>query len=91
MSLPINIEEGGKPVDRMETGPLQFVGDWPGIFIRGDQAAHFAFTLRRFIGSEPTVLDDDYINWQVLDGLVNTLESCIIQPPGDNENATSSR
>lgn len=25
-------------VNRPETGPMQFEGDWPGIFIRGDEA-----------------------------------------------------
>jgi hypothetical protein len=30
---------------RVETGPLQFGDDWPGLFIRGDEALGLADTL----------------------------------------------
>lgn len=30
------------PSGRPETGPMQFGDDWPGIFIRGDNALFFA-------------------------------------------------
>jgi hypothetical protein len=30
---------------RVETGPIQFEGDWPGTFIRGDQSFFFANAL----------------------------------------------
>lgn len=30
---------------RPETGTMQFGDDWPGVFIRGDNAAHFAMAL----------------------------------------------
>jgi hypothetical protein len=32
---------------RVESGPLQFADDWPGVFIRGDDAAAFAGALTR--------------------------------------------
>lgn len=32
-------------MNRPETGPMQFGEDWPGIFIRGDNAAHYAYCL----------------------------------------------
>lgn len=35
--------------DRAETGRMQFGVDWPGIFIRGDQALGFAGALRSII------------------------------------------
>ena len=35
--------------ERVETGPVQFNDDWPGIFIRGDNAAHYAFMLESFM------------------------------------------
>ncbi len=30
---------------RLETGPMQFGDDWPGVFIRGDNAAHYAIAI----------------------------------------------
>lgn len=34
---------------RVETGPVQFNDDWPGIFIRGDNAAYYAFMLESYL------------------------------------------
>lgn len=34
---------------RVETGVLEFHGDWPGVFIRGDNAGHFCFLLEGLI------------------------------------------
>ena len=34
---------------RAETGPMEFDGDWRGIFIRGDNAGAFALQLRIFL------------------------------------------
>jgi hypothetical protein len=31
---------------RAETGVMQFGDDWPGVFIRGDNAMHFAYAIR---------------------------------------------
>lgn len=31
---------------RVETGPVQFGNDWPGVFIRGDEAMYYAMMLR---------------------------------------------
>ena len=30
---------------RVETGPIQFGEDWPGVFIRGDNAAYYALVV----------------------------------------------
>ena len=35
--------------ERVETGPVQFRDDWPGIFIRGDEASHLALVLNRVL------------------------------------------
>jgi hypothetical protein len=35
--------------DRIETGSLQFGDDWPGIFIRGDDAFDYAMLLREIV------------------------------------------
>lgn len=34
---------------RVETGPLQVNDDWPGVFIRGDSAFHYALQLTQVI------------------------------------------
>ncbi len=63
---------------RVETGSLQFGDDWPGIFIRGDDAAQFAMSLAAVFGhvKEP-------IAQAVLSGLHQTLASALIGPGGD--------
>jgi hypothetical protein len=32
---------------RVETGPVQFGSDWPGLFIRGDDALYYAIALEK--------------------------------------------
>ena len=34
---------------RTETGPVQFGDDWPGVFLRGDDALAYALLLRNLI------------------------------------------
>jgi len=58
---------------RMETGPLQFGADWPGVFIRGDEALSYADMLQH-IGS---MLPPEY--WaasSMLKALHSILRSC---------------
>jgi hypothetical protein len=55
---------------RAETGRMQFGNDWPGVFIRGDEALNYARTMRYLaeqIGAQDTSL---------MMGLVRLLESC---------------
>ena len=54
---------------RPETGPMVFGDDWPGVFIRGDNAAHFAWHLASLLKREST----DGIERMVLEGLSNAL------------------
>lgn len=35
--------------ERVETGPTQIGDDWPGVFIRGDNAAYYAMMLRQYL------------------------------------------
>lgn len=56
--------------ERIESGPTQFGDDWPGVFIRGDSASHFAHTLRRILSDYPRSLDK-----AVLESLASLLES----------------
>ena len=61
--------------DRVETGTVQFGDDWPGIFIRGDQAAYLAMQIRDVIEGR-----DNAFGRIVLRGLYDTLRGCIVGP-----------
>ena len=39
------------PGERVETGPVQFGDDWPGVFIRGDNAMALALYLEQFVAA----------------------------------------
>jgi hypothetical protein len=34
------------PAERVESGALQINGDWPGVFIRGDNALYYSMQLQ---------------------------------------------
>lgn len=64
---------------RVETGAVQFGEDWPGLFVRGDQAIHLAFcigSMEPFLKSViagrgmPTLGPND---WDHLDMAMNAL------------------
>jgi hypothetical protein len=40
---------------RPETGPMAFDGDWPGVFIRGDNAYGYITVLKGFLELHPPV------------------------------------
>ena len=63
------------PEGRPETGPMQFGDDWPGVFIRGDNAGWYAMLLSDLLEnkSSPT-------SQACLKGLVRILQGCIISP-----------
>ena len=65
---------------RPETGPMKFGNDWPGVFIRGDNALHFAMTLRSVVQK----MSKDEISWErvVLERLANILVSCSVGDTG---------
>jgi len=58
---------------RQETGCYAFPGDWPGIFIRGDEALNFVEKLRAFPRLKPKVRQI------VLDELIALLASCEVK------------
>jgi hypothetical protein len=58
---------------RIEDGPVQFGDDWPGLFLRGDTAAHYASHLGEFLSTNPPA---DPIVLGMLRGLLSDLESC---------------
>lgn len=73
MSMKILKLPGQEP--RVETGPVRFGDDWPGLFIRGDNAASFAMALRELARTP------EHPIWRaVVDGLISDLESCILTP-----------
>lgn len=64
-------EDTVKP--RAETGPLRFGDDWNGVFIRGDNAMHYARVLRGIL-ENPELLQRDVIGTRiVIEGLAQTL------------------
>jgi hypothetical protein len=69
----------GTPAQRVETGALQINDDWPGIYIRGDNALFYAMQLSRML-DQVQKLDEiiDIIGVSSLKGLVDTLRSCAI-------------
>ena len=62
--------------DRVETGPIQFANDWPGCFIRGDNASYYICVLKRLI-EDPESLKHPMTQIQLKD-LIRTLSSCIL-------------
>jgi hypothetical protein len=61
---------------RMETGPLQFGDDWPGVFLRGDHALPAAFYLSMFLEAHPPKEGDDPITRHYVESLLKDLISC---------------
>ena len=70
------LSEWNGPGQRPETGPMQFGNDWPGIFIRGDNALlGYALPLEqalRCLGK------DDWLIASQLRGLLELLRSCSV-------------
>lgn len=66
---------------RVETGPLQFGDDWPGVFIRGDNAAAYAMNLQLLLESEAfkDTLSLDVFAMTTLRGLLALLGSCDVR------------
>ncbi len=72
---------------RTETGRLQFAKDWPGIFIRGDDALSYARILRDLLANANDRMQrvglsgteiDDVMEWTKVKELADLLESCRI-------------
>lgn len=57
-------------LQRVETGVVQFDNDWPGVFIRGDNAAYYSMALDRLLSGEI-----DPVSLGVLSGLNELLKS----------------
>jgi len=72
------------PEPRAETGAMKFGHDWPGVFLRGDDAVPMSMYLGELLdaidlmGTDNEVLDHgvDIITLHMLRGLQATLASC---------------
>ncbi len=71
-ATPVRILPQATP--RVETGPVQFGDDWPGIFIRGDNAFHYAINLSLALDKVQT---DPFV-WATLKSLAHDLASSTI-------------
>jgi len=60
---------------RPGTGPMQFGDDWPGVFIRGDDALGYALALRGAV-ERLVEADSPSVNVARLADLVELLRSC---------------
>jgi hypothetical protein len=62
-----------KQEERVESGPIQFGDDWPGYFIRGDQA----FALRAAL--ESTLRgEEDFITNAQIQSFIEDLDKCFV-------------
>lgn len=64
---------------RVETGPVQFGDDWPGIFIRGDNAGYYAMILKTLIEGGYSAQEDAIAQIQ-LRGLQEVLAGAVVGP-----------
>ena len=89
----IDLDEGH---GRVETGILSFTytnpdspegfdKDWPGIFIRGDNAFHYALNLGHVLNKAPTA---DPMAVMVTTGLFELLQSCDVRRMKAKQEAT---
>lgn len=60
---------------RVETGPVQFGNDWPGLFIRGDQAFGYAMYIDQLLIAPADEFDEALAKVN-LRSLAELLRSC---------------
>lgn len=71
---------------RPETGPMCFGDDWPGTFIRGDNAFGYALALEAAIkGLSPAWKDSNAFTEINLEGLLDVLRSSKVGDQGEFE------
>lgn len=68
--------------ERVETGPIQFEDDWPGLFVRGHDSMPIASAIRHLISHVPwqKVIYDKTLFWAVdlLEDFCTSLEQEVI-------------
>jgi hypothetical protein len=74
------------PSERIETGVMTPKGDWPGIFIRGDDALSYAVQLRAALAAAEEraasgmMPHAEATAWERLQAMADLLESCRAAP-----------
>ena len=71
--MPESIRILPEQSERIETGVVKFGGDWPGVFIRGDNSLYFSMCLKLLLEGESSVIEKS-----ILESLVRLLGSCDI-------------
>ena len=66
---------------RPETGPMQFGDDWPGVFIRGDNAVYYRMVVSAAMAALPP---DRSAQFAALKALADTLGSCDVRMRAEN-------
>lgn len=62
---------------RVETGPVQFGDDWPGVFIRGDNAFGYMLSLKSLLEGVKNC-ERNYLAEAQLEDLATLLRECIV-------------
>lgn len=70
---------------RVETGAVQINDDWPGVFIRGDNAMWFAYSLQDFIKSVENKEEISPTSRLVVEELLKTLNGCYISNVSEDD------
>jgi hypothetical protein len=70
-----------RSLPRVETGVVQFEDDWPGVFIRGDNATFIANLLAFYTPKLASIAEEDVINVLALAEHGNLLGSCLAIGP----------
>lgn len=78
-------------LDRVETGPIQFEDDWPGVFIRGDNAAGFSMSLSNMLEKYKKTDPKDRIDIARIEGLINVLRSSLFNNMDSEKIVTETR
>ena len=74
--MPRHMPAQGK---RVETGPVQFGDDWPGVFIRGDDALAFSAYLEHLLIMVREGNPEIDPGVDLTCGLLDLLDSCYVE------------
>jgi hypothetical protein len=78
-----------KPEARIDSGPIAFGGDWPGLFLRGDDASYYGYQLSIALAAAEEIIAEDsdavdpevLLAVMVLKNLVTLLSSVNVSDP----------
>lgn len=68
--------------ERLDTGVVMVNGDWPGVFLRGDDSAGFACSLRMVLGNQTGAKNVEKVYVSALNGLLSLLERSNVNAEG---------